>query len=57
MSPLARFLTDDDATTAVEYSVLLALIILTCITAISALGSASGGMWGGNKAKLDAVGF
>lgn len=57
MGSLSRFLRDDEAATAVEYSVLLALIILACIGAIGALGNASSGMWGGNKAKLDAVGF
>lgn len=33
------FLSREDGPTAVEYAVMLALIIVVCITAISALGS------------------
>lgn len=36
---LVNFLTNEDGPTAVEYAVMLALIIVVCITAISALGS------------------
>jgi pilus assembly protein Flp/PilA len=57
MRVLTRFLKSEDATTAVEYAVMLALIMITCLVAIRALGDSSSGMWGGNKAKLDAVGF
>lgn len=57
MAPLIRFLRSDEAATAVEYAVMLALVMLTCIVAIRALGSGSGAMWGDNKAKLDAAGF
>ncbi len=35
----ARFLRSEDGPTAVEYAVMLALIIVVCIAAISALGS------------------
>ena len=34
-----RFLHDEDGPTAVEYAVMLALIIVVCITAITALGT------------------
>ena len=34
-----RFLKKDDGPTAVEYAVMLALIIVVCITAITTLGS------------------
>jgi pilus assembly protein Flp/PilA len=37
--PLQRFLRDEDGPTAVEYAVMLALIIVVCITAITTLGS------------------
>ena len=33
------FITREDGPTAVEYAVMLALIIVVCITAITALGS------------------
>ena len=36
---VARFLKDESGPTAVEYAVMLALIIVVCITAITALGS------------------
>lgn len=38
---LASFLKDEEGRTAVEYAVMLALIIVVCIGAISALGCAS----------------
>jgi len=38
-----RFLTSEDGPTAVEYAVMLALIIVVCITAISVLGSSANG--------------
>jgi pilus assembly protein Flp/PilA len=34
-----RFLSDEDGPTAVEYAVMLALIVVVCITAITTLGS------------------
>ena len=36
-----RFLQNEDGPTAVEYAVMLALIVVVCITAITALGSNS----------------
>jgi pilus assembly protein Flp/PilA len=36
---LQRFLLEEDGPTAVEYAVMLALIIVVCITAITALGT------------------
>jgi pilus assembly protein Flp/PilA len=37
------FLKREDGPTAVEYAVMLALIIVVCITAISVLGSSANG--------------
>ena len=37
--PVRRFLKGEDGPTAVEYAVMLALIIVVCITAITALGT------------------
>ncbi len=39
MQKVANFLQREDGPTAVEYAVMLALIIVVCITAITALGS------------------
>jgi pilus assembly protein Flp/PilA len=36
---MGQFLRDEDGPTAVEYAVMLALIIVVCITAITALGT------------------
>jgi pilus assembly protein Flp/PilA len=36
---LVRFVREEDGPTAVEYAVMLALIIVVCLTAITTLGS------------------
>jgi pilus assembly protein Flp/PilA len=36
---MQRFLTSEDGPTAVEYAVMLALIIIVCLAAISQLGT------------------
>jgi pilus assembly protein Flp/PilA len=36
---MTRFLKQEDGPTAVEYAVMLALIVVVCITAITALGT------------------
>ena len=38
-SQFVRFLCDEDGPTAVEYAVMLALIIVVCVSAITALGT------------------
>jgi pilus assembly protein Flp/PilA len=50
---VGRFVAEEDGPTAVEYAVLLALIIVLCITAISALGSNASNTFNyvGNKIK------
>lgn len=57
MTTLLRLLRDEDAATAVEYAVMLALILLVAIGSISALGTQSGGMWGGIDNDLTAAGL
>jgi pilus assembly protein Flp/PilA len=39
LGKVTRFLRDEDGPTAVEYAVMLALIIVVCIAAITNLGS------------------
>jgi pilus assembly protein Flp/PilA len=39
MKAVTRFLQHEDGPTAVEYAVMLALIVVVCITAITALGT------------------
>ncbi len=36
---ISRFLTSDDGPTAVEYAVMLALILVACITVVTTLGT------------------
>lgn len=57
MRKLLKFLRDEDAATAVEYAVMLALILLVAISSISMFGQQSGGMWGGIDGDLTAAGF
>jgi pilus assembly protein Flp/PilA len=47
-----RFLVSEDGPTAVEYAVMLALIIIVCLTAISALGNAAKNTFEGVKNSL-----
>ena len=39
MKRVRQFLTSEDGPTAVEYAVMLALIIVACITIVSSLGT------------------
>jgi pilus assembly protein Flp/PilA len=39
LNRMGRFLRDEDGPTAVEYAVMLALIIVVCIAAITTLGT------------------
>lgn len=51
MNRIMRFLRDESGATAVEYAVMLALIIGVCIAAIGFFGSTANGSWvdTGNK--------
>jgi pilus assembly protein Flp/PilA len=51
---LQRFLQSEDGPTAVEYAVMLALIIVICLTAISAVGSRTSSTFGTVAASLGA---
>ena len=57
MAWFIRFCREDEATTSVEYAVMLALIIGTIISAIHAVGGQSGGMWGGIQNNMNAYGI
>ena len=47
MRSLARFIRDEEAATSVEYSVMLALILMVVLAAVDAVGAKSAGLWGG----------
>lgn len=57
MQFVASFLHDEEAATAVEYAVMLALILMTTIGAIGTFGRGTGGLWSGINCNLKTVGF
>jgi pilus assembly protein Flp/PilA len=57
MASLSRFFRDDEAATAVEYAVLLALILVAMMGAIGVFGMESGGLWGGIREDMEAAGL
>lgn len=57
MNCVSHFIQDESATTAVEYAVMLALILLACIGAITAFGTGQGSKWNTIDARLNDVGF
>lgn len=57
MRAIRNFLTHDEAATAVEYAVMLGLILVSCLATLKTLGDASNGMWGNNNTQLQAHGF
>jgi pilus assembly protein Flp/PilA len=56
MNRLLRFLRDDSGPTAVEYAVMLAMIIGVCIVAIGYFGTSAGGSWQDTSTKLTFMG-
>jgi pilus assembly protein Flp/PilA len=50
---LKRLLRDDDGPTSVEYAVLLAGIIVVCISTITFFGGSAANMWTGNRQELE----
>ena len=51
-SSIKRFLVSEDGPTAVEYAVMLALIIVVCLTAIQAVGTNAKATFTGVAAQL-----
>ena len=56
MKKLLRFLQGCDAATAVEYAVLLGAIMFVVVGSIAAVGTSTGGLWGGTQTKLQNAG-
>ena len=52
MKKLLRLLSDESGPTAVEYAVMLALIIGVCIGAVGFFGSTASGSWQDSSDKL-----
>ena len=53
MKKVLRFLRREDGPTAVEYAVMLALIIIVCIGAITLTGGEVVNMWGNNRQEIE----
>jgi pilus assembly protein Flp/PilA len=49
---VSQFLSSEDGPTAVEYAVMLALILVACITIISTLGQSISGTFSGVNSTL-----
>jgi pilus assembly protein Flp/PilA len=50
---LLRFTRDEGGPTAVEYAVLLALILVAVISAINAVGDTTSGIWADDANKIN----
>ena len=57
MGWLVEFLRDDDGVAAVEYAVILAMILMAIIGVVAGMGSSTSEAWQGICNDLDAVGF
>lgn len=55
MNRLLHCILDDEGTTAVEYAVMLALIIAVCITAVASVGSTNDGSLKDSMGKLGSI--
>ena len=52
LNKIYSFFKEEDAATAVEYAVMLGLIMVACIGGVGALGFAARDMWAGNLAEV-----
>jgi pilus assembly protein Flp/PilA len=52
-----QLLRKEDGAAAVEYAVMLAMILMAVVGAISTVGGETGGMWSGIMTRLTAIGF
>jgi pilus assembly protein Flp/PilA len=52
---IRRFLKSEDGPTAVEYAVMLALIIIVCLTAITAVGTQAAAQWNNIAGQVGAL--
>lgn len=50
---IQRFLRDEDGPTAVEYGVMLALIILVCLSAITSVGNQVSGSFNNTRTEIE----
>ena len=55
MNHLLKFLRDEDGPTAVEYAVMLALIIVVCLAGVQALTNQTAASYNASGAAIDAA--
>ena len=55
LKKINRFLASEDGPTAVEYAVMLALIIVVCISAVAAVGTETSELFFDTSNKIDEV--
>ncbi len=53
MQKILRFLADEDGPTAVEYAIMLALIIIVCLAAIQAVGVQASSSFTDSQSKIN----
>ncbi len=56
LQKFAQFLKAEDGPTAVEYAVMLALIVVVCLVAITAMGTAANKVFGNVALQTSAAG-
>ncbi len=56
-APTTKLLRSEEGTVAVEYAVMLALILMAMFGTIALLGGQTGGLWGNIFSELQNVGF
>ena len=52
---LQRLLVDEDGPTAVEYAVMLALIVIACISSVGLLATATGDSFNNSAAEINSA--
>ena len=55
IDPLKKLLRDEDGTTAIEYAVMLAMIVVACLGAVNSMASATADSFDASAAELDNV--
>ena len=55
LNHLLRLYRDDQAATAVEYAVLLVLILVAVISAINAVGDSTQGKWASDASQIESA--
>ncbi len=53
LKKIRRFLTAEEGTTAVEYAVLLAMILIAVIVGVTSAGGGVSNWWGNIKTKIE----